>query len=103
MRGEHLQHRQREAGGLAGAGLRAAHDVAAREDRRNRLAWIGVGFGVTLIGTARSSSGIRFREAKDILAETDSERSGRSAVALEIASAPRVVVKVVSQGLWIRR
>ena len=32
-----LQHRQREAGGLAGAGLRAAHQVAALQDDGNGL------------------------------------------------------------------
>ena len=34
---EALQQRQDEAGGLAGAGLGAAHDVAAREDGGNGL------------------------------------------------------------------
>ena len=33
---EPVEDRQRERGGLAGAGLREAHDVAAREQRRDR-------------------------------------------------------------------
>ena len=38
-----LQHRQREAGRLAGAGLRAAQQVAARQDGGMACAWMGVG------------------------------------------------------------
>ena len=43
---EALQERQDEAGGLAGAGLGAAHDVAAREDGGNGLRLDGSGRGV---------------------------------------------------------
>ena len=35
--GQALQHRQHEAGGLAGAGLRAGQEVAARQHDGNRL------------------------------------------------------------------
>ena len=45
-----LQHRQHEAGGLAGAGLRAGEDVAAGEHGGNRLALDGGGEGVALVG-----------------------------------------------------
>ena len=37
MRREALQRRQREGGGLAGAGLGAGHEIAAREDERDGL------------------------------------------------------------------
>ncbi len=37
LRGKSLQHRQHEAGSLAGAGLRAGEQVAAREHRGDRL------------------------------------------------------------------
>ena len=40
---EHGEHRQRERGGLAGAGLRDAEHVAPREHVRDRLIWMGVG------------------------------------------------------------
>jgi hypothetical protein len=50
VRREDLQHRQREAGGLAGAGLGAAHDVAPLEDRGYRLRLDGSGLGVALVG-----------------------------------------------------
>jgi hypothetical protein len=38
-----VQHRQREGGGLAGAGLGDAEQVAALEDEGMACAWIGVG------------------------------------------------------------
>ena len=41
------EHRQREGGGLAGAGLRDAEHVAAREHVRDRLFLNGGGGGVT--------------------------------------------------------
>ncbi len=47
---EPMQDRQHEAGGLAGAGLRAGEQVAAGEDQRNRLLLDGRGFGVTEFG-----------------------------------------------------
>jgi hypothetical protein len=43
---EAMQERQDEAGGLAGAGLGAAHDVAAREDGGDRLGLDGSRGGV---------------------------------------------------------
>ena len=44
---QHGEHRQREGGGLAGAGLRNAEHVAAREDVGDRLFLDGGGGGVT--------------------------------------------------------
>ena len=49
VRREQLQKRQREPRGLAGAGLRAAHDVAAGEHMRNRLHLDRRGRRVTLL------------------------------------------------------
>ena len=46
MAGDPVQHRQREAGGLAGTGLGAAHDVAAGEDGGNGLCLDGGRFRV---------------------------------------------------------
>ena len=43
---QHREHRQREGGGLAGAGLRDAEHVAAREHVRDRLFLDGGGGGV---------------------------------------------------------
>ena len=40
---EDVDHRQDEAGGLAGAGLGDADDVLAHQDRRDVPFWIGVG------------------------------------------------------------
>jgi hypothetical protein len=48
--GESLQQRQGEAGGLAGAGLGGAEQIAAGEDDRNRLRLDGSGNGVALVG-----------------------------------------------------
>ena len=48
--GKPLQHRQHEAGRLAGAGLRASEQVAACEHGRNGLHLDGGGRGVALIG-----------------------------------------------------
>jgi hypothetical protein len=45
-----LQHRQREAGGLAGAGLRRAEQIPAREDDGNGLRLDGGGLDVALLG-----------------------------------------------------
>ena len=49
QRREALQQRQREAGGLAGAGLGGAEQVAAREDDGDGLRLDGGGFGVALL------------------------------------------------------
>jgi len=45
-----LQYRQRESGGLAGAGLRGAEQIPAGEDDGNGLRLDGGGLGVTLLG-----------------------------------------------------
>jgi hypothetical protein len=47
---ETLQHRQREAGGLAGAGLRRGEQVASREDDGDRLRLDRRGLGIALLG-----------------------------------------------------
>jgi hypothetical protein len=44
VRQQQLDDRQREAGGLAGAGLGGAHDVAALQHDGIAWAWIGVGW-----------------------------------------------------------
>ena len=46
VRCQHLQERQGEAGSLAGAGLGAAHDVAAFQCQRDGFGLDGCGFGV---------------------------------------------------------
>ena len=46
---EHLQQRQREAGRLAGAGLRATHKIASGQHGRNRLHLDRGCFGVALV------------------------------------------------------
>jgi hypothetical protein len=58
---EQLQHRQREAGGLAGAGLRGAEQIAPGEDYGNGLRLDGGGFGITLLGDGAEQLG---REAE---------------------------------------
>ncbi len=58
---EALQQRQREAGGLAGAGLRAGEHVAALEDRRDGLGLHGRGHRVALFGDGANEFG---REAE---------------------------------------
>ena len=47
--GQALQQGQREAGGLAGAGLRGAEQVASRENDRDGLHLDGGGLGVALV------------------------------------------------------
>jgi hypothetical protein len=56
-----LQHRQREPGGLAGAGLRGAEQVAACEYDGDGLRLDGGGYGVALLGDAAEQLG---REAE---------------------------------------
>jgi hypothetical protein len=56
-RRQNLQHRQREAGGLAGAGLRGAEQIAAREHDRNRLRLDGGGLGIALLGDCAEQLG----------------------------------------------
>src|SRR5450759_78465 len=50
MRRQPLQERQGKARGLAGAGLGAAHDIAALQDYRNGLRLDRSGFGVAFLG-----------------------------------------------------
>jgi len=52
-----LQHRQREPGGLAGAGLRGAEQVAACENYGDGLRLDGGGYGVALLGNAAEQLG----------------------------------------------
>jgi hypothetical protein len=47
---EELQHGQREAGGLAGAGLRGGEKIAARENDGDGLRLDGRRLGVALLG-----------------------------------------------------
>ena len=54
---EQLQYRQRESGGLAGAGLRCAEEVAACEYYGNGLRLDGGGYGVTLLGDCAEQLG----------------------------------------------
>jgi hypothetical protein len=56
--GEELQHRQSEAGGLAGAGLRRAEQIPACEHDGNGLRLDGGGLGVTLLGDCAEQLGI---------------------------------------------
>lgn len=52
-----LQQRQGETGGLAGAGLRAAHQVAAFEHDGNGLRLDRRGFGITALGNGADEFG----------------------------------------------
>jgi hypothetical protein len=52
-----LQHRQREASGLAGAGLRCAEQVAAGENDGDGLLLDRGGMGVALLGNAAEQLG----------------------------------------------
>jgi len=54
---EQLQHRQREAGGLAGAGLRGAEQIAPGEDYGDGLRLDGGRYGVTLLGDGAEQLG----------------------------------------------
>jgi len=57
-RAEQLQDRQREAGGLAGAGLRGGEQVAAGEDDGNGLRLDGRGRGVALLRDSAQQLGL---------------------------------------------
>jgi hypothetical protein len=52
-----LQQGKREAGGLAGAGLRGTEQVAAGEDDGNGLRLDGGGFGITLVSDGAQQLG----------------------------------------------
>jgi len=52
-----LQYRQHEGGGLAGAGLRRAEQIATCEDYGNGLRLDGGGYGVTLLGDCAEQLG----------------------------------------------
>jgi hypothetical protein len=52
-----LQQRQREAGGLAGAGLGGGEHVAAGQNDGDGLLLDGGGFGVTLVGDGTHERG----------------------------------------------
>jgi hypothetical protein len=52
-----LQNGQRKAGGLAGASLRGAEQVAACEHYGNGLRLDGGGFGVALLGDSAEQLG----------------------------------------------
>jgi hypothetical protein len=52
-----LQQRQRETGGLAGAGLRRAEQVAAGEDHRDGLQLDRRRFGIALVGDGAQQFG----------------------------------------------
>jgi hypothetical protein len=54
---EDLQHRQREASGLPGAGLRGGEQVAAREDDGDGLGLDGGGLGVALLSDGAKQLG----------------------------------------------
>jgi hypothetical protein len=58
FRGQQLQHRQREAGGLAGAGLRGAEQIAAGENDGDGLRLDGGGLGVALLGDRAEQLGL---------------------------------------------
>ena len=65
-----LQQRQREAGGLAGAGLGAGEQVAPGKHGGNRLGLDGGGFGVALSATAREQLGcLRPSDSNDVVME----------------------------------
>jgi hypothetical protein len=53
-----LQDRQREAGGLAGAGLRGGEQVAAGENDGDGLRLDGGGGGVALLGDSAEQLGL---------------------------------------------
>jgi len=85
---EPLQERQREAGGLAGAGLRGAEQVASGEDDRDGLRLDGGGFGVAMLRDGAKQLGqqpeafegrtyddlLKNRPAKDFAFDTGSGR-----------------------------
>ena len=56
---EQLQYRQRESGGLAGAGLRRAEQIAPGEDDGDGLRLDGGGYGVTLLGDCAEQLGCK--------------------------------------------
>jgi hypothetical protein len=87
-RGEALQERQGEAGGLAGAGLRGAEQIASREDDGDGLRLDGGCFGIALLRDGAKQLGqqpeafegrtyddlLKNRPAKDFAFDTGSGR-----------------------------
>ncbi len=67
--GQALQQRQREAGGLAGAGLGAGKHVAALEDDGNGLRLYRRGFGVALLGDDAGEFGRQAETGKRLTQE----------------------------------
>jgi hypothetical protein len=68
FRGQPLQDRQREAGGLPGAGLRGAEEVAAGKDDGDGLRLDGGGLGIALLGYGARKRG-RKAEAFERIAD----------------------------------
>jgi hypothetical protein len=52
-----LQHRQSEAGGLAGAGLRGAEQIPALQNDGDGLRLDGGGLGIALLGDCAEQLG----------------------------------------------
>jgi len=77
-----MEDRQREGGGLAGAGLGDADDVAAGENDRNVCAWIGVGVSYFSSVSARRMGSARPKSLNAVNAESfyDSRRPCRVAM-----------------------
>src|SRR5260221_8750194 len=94
LRREALQDRQREGGGLAGAGLRARHQVAPGEDQRDRLLLHRRRLLVAEVG---HRSAERLDQAKLVKCTQFKVRAGRSP-----ASAPSVPgsLSSISQSLF---
>jgi hypothetical protein len=67
---QQLQHRQREAGGLAGAGLRRAEQIAPGEDDGDGLRLDGGGLGVALLGDGLEQLGREAETFKRSIYET---------------------------------
>jgi hypothetical protein len=59
-----LQQRQRESGRLAGAGLRAGENIAARENDRNSLGLYRGGERVALVGNGADKLGTKAKRFK---------------------------------------
>ncbi len=91
-----LEDGEGEGGGLARAGLGAAQDVAAREDRRNGLALIGVGVSYPSWRRFASSAGIRPSASKVPPAGV----VGDTGIIAEPTTASRIAAGVVWLVAW---